>query len=338
MKNKRNDLIDIIKGIGIFLVVLGHQNTTLTQEIYSFHMPLFFFMSGIFHKNYSSYIEFIKRKIKTLMVPYFIFAISLFLFWFFISRNFGESNKIKVSILENFMGIFIGAEIKNISQIGWGATLWFLPCLFLVSNIYYFLNKLSIKKIIGINFILIIIAYFLLKLNIKYLNIWHFLTALFSVPFYSVGKILKDEIISEKVFNSEIIFILFFINIIVSKFNGKIDINMNIYNNLIMFYISAFSGILFLIFAIKKIKLKNKVIDFLGKNTLIIFAYHLRVNIIITILLTYILKLNLSDNLIIGIVLSIFQIILCLPLVYIFNRYLPFLMGKIKEQNRRKII
>lgn len=330
MKNKRNNLIDIVKGIGILLVVLGHQNTILTQEIYSFHMPLFFFLSGIFHKNYSSYIEFIKRKIRTLMIPYFVFATSLFLFWFFISRNFGESSKIEVSILENFMGIFTGAGIEGISKNNWGVVLWFLPCIFLVANIYYFLDKLSIKKIIGINFILIIIAYFLLRLNIKYLNIWHFLTALFSVPFYSIGKIMKDKIISEKDFNLGIIFILLFINIMVSKFNGKIDMNMNMYNNLIMFYISAFSGILFLVFFIKKIKLKNKVIDFLGKNTLIIFAYHLRVNIIITILVTYILKLNLADNLIIGVILSIFQIILCLPLIYIFNRYLPFLIGKSK--------
>ena len=46
----RSNFIDIVKGIGIFLVVLGHQNTILTQEIYSFHMPLFFFLSGIFIK------------------------------------------------------------------------------------------------------------------------------------------------------------------------------------------------------------------------------------------------------------------------------------------------
>ena len=71
-------------------------------------------------------------------------------------------------------------------------------------------------------------------------------------------------------------------------------------------------------------------INFLGKNTLIIFAYHLRVNIIITILVSYILKLNLSGDLITGIVLSIFQIILCLPIIYIFNSYFPYLIGKKK--------
>ncbi len=130
----RSNFIDIVKGIGIFLVVLGHQNTILTQEIYSFHMPLFFFLSGIFHKNYNSYTEFINRKFKTLIIPYFTFAISLFLFWFFISRNFGKSSMIEISILKNFMGIFLGAGIEKISTINWGATLWFLPCLFLVIN------------------------------------------------------------------------------------------------------------------------------------------------------------------------------------------------------------
>ena len=43
--------------------------------------------------------------------------------------------------------------------------------------------------------------------------------------------------------------------------------NTNMYNNFIMFYTSAFSGIFFLIFFIKKIKIENKIINFLGKNT-----------------------------------------------------------------------
>lgn len=47
---KRDSVIDIAKGIGIFLVVFGHVPLPmdLITPIYLFHMPLFFFLSGMF--------------------------------------------------------------------------------------------------------------------------------------------------------------------------------------------------------------------------------------------------------------------------------------------------
>lgn len=51
-KEERNQIIDISKGLGIFLVVWGHViNNQANIYIFSFHMPLFFFLSGLFHRN-----------------------------------------------------------------------------------------------------------------------------------------------------------------------------------------------------------------------------------------------------------------------------------------------
>ena len=51
----RNSSIDVAKGIAIILVVLGHSiaepTVPLNKFILSFHMPLFFFLSGIFSGN-----------------------------------------------------------------------------------------------------------------------------------------------------------------------------------------------------------------------------------------------------------------------------------------------
>ena len=47
MEDKRLDYLDIAKGIGILLVVLGHiygNNNVFHVWIYSFHMPLFYFI------------------------------------------------------------------------------------------------------------------------------------------------------------------------------------------------------------------------------------------------------------------------------------------------------
>ena len=53
---KNNDnRINILKGIGIFTVVFAHNNYSIWGEyIYTFHMPLFFFISG-FLENPNKY-------------------------------------------------------------------------------------------------------------------------------------------------------------------------------------------------------------------------------------------------------------------------------------------
>ena len=45
---ERDIRIDILKGIGIILVVWGHATAILIKEICIFHMPLFFFLAGMF--------------------------------------------------------------------------------------------------------------------------------------------------------------------------------------------------------------------------------------------------------------------------------------------------
>ena len=53
--NKRLDNLDVAKGIGILLVIFGHCQLgwigSVHSLIYSFHMPLFFFISGVCFSN-----------------------------------------------------------------------------------------------------------------------------------------------------------------------------------------------------------------------------------------------------------------------------------------------
>lgn len=47
--SKRIDWVDVAKGVGIFLMVMGHSSMpdAVNRWIYSFHMPLFFLLSGL---------------------------------------------------------------------------------------------------------------------------------------------------------------------------------------------------------------------------------------------------------------------------------------------------
>lgn len=55
VENKRIAYIDIAKGIGILFVMLGHclysEESPIRLFIYSFHMPLFFVLSGMTYKT-----------------------------------------------------------------------------------------------------------------------------------------------------------------------------------------------------------------------------------------------------------------------------------------------
>ena len=73
-KKQRIEYIDIAKGICIILVVYAHIDTTILDYkigifFDSFRMPLYFFLSGLFFKQYSGIFEFTIKKINNLIVP-----------------------------------------------------------------------------------------------------------------------------------------------------------------------------------------------------------------------------------------------------------------------------
>lgn len=67
---RRLSWLDILKGIGIILVVIGHiyLNPTVRDWLYSFHMPLFFLAAGLLYKE-KPIVTDIKRRIKTIVIP-----------------------------------------------------------------------------------------------------------------------------------------------------------------------------------------------------------------------------------------------------------------------------
>lgn len=82
MSNRDID-IDIVKGLTICLVFLGHAiqfssgenciNNPFWAFIYSFHMPLFALLSGIFfsHSRTNTFTQYVKKKSIRLLLPCF---------------------------------------------------------------------------------------------------------------------------------------------------------------------------------------------------------------------------------------------------------------------------
>ena len=71
-QNNRLKWVDVFKGILIVLMVVGHTANPIIKYIYAFHMAAFFFISG-YTTNYDKYTlyEYVKRKFKLLVIPFF---------------------------------------------------------------------------------------------------------------------------------------------------------------------------------------------------------------------------------------------------------------------------
>lgn len=121
--------IDILRAIAIIFVVIGH---TLTEGevqtyFYSFHIPLFFFISGMLFKNKEEkFATFLIKKIKQLLVPYFCFGIVSILIYAilgkFAANSLGRGN-IDGNILTNVIGLLYGSA--KTGHLKYNLPLWF---------------------------------------------------------------------------------------------------------------------------------------------------------------------------------------------------------------------
>lgn len=74
--NNRIVFVDLAKGICICLVVLYHVYGEIAGRVFEitnmFRMPLYFVLSGLFFKPYSSFNSFTKKKTNKLLIPLII--------------------------------------------------------------------------------------------------------------------------------------------------------------------------------------------------------------------------------------------------------------------------
>ena len=71
---KRETWIDFLRGTGIILVMLGHCWPPFSKQIYGFHMPLFFLLSGYLFSHYEKlcFKDLIKKLAVRLLIPYYV--------------------------------------------------------------------------------------------------------------------------------------------------------------------------------------------------------------------------------------------------------------------------
>lgn len=74
----RKQWVDILKGVLIIMVVLGHSYFEYSKYIYWFHMPVFFMLSGcVFRAPKIKIFEWVKNSLIKYMIPFCVWWISL---------------------------------------------------------------------------------------------------------------------------------------------------------------------------------------------------------------------------------------------------------------------
>lgn len=317
--------LDILKGIGIILVVLGHTGISGLPYIYiyTFHMPLFFFISGCFFKNIKLS-SMLAKRVQTLLIPYISFSF-LFLIGYTIVGCFDGS-----SIMDSFFRVLSTFNLLDEDCKYLYRTIWFLLCLFEINIMYALLSKLSrIYKTLGVLVCWILGAY------LRGIDIPIFLdSALSCILYYHIGY----EFFSLGFYKRDISkAIPWFVLILLSVAIVILLPNVNLSRNEYPLYLPllALAYIINLYYLIKAIlsvmpSFIDKILTILGKDTLLILGFH-RFYFIIFETLFPLIGLG-------GLISCGIKFIIVFPLIYLIKKtivtYCPVFVGKAKILNR----
>jgi len=329
--------IDVIKGILILLVVFHHTPFNVKGDfplwgykwwntfIIGFFMPAFFVVTGYCTNFNSSFKSFFLKNIKTILLP--SFCLYYFNHWI---QDF------KLYFLEDadwltwshFLSPGIGTYIKD------GGYYWFLSALFFAKIVFYGVRLFTSKQIYQLTVLLLLMFVGVICANLHCVaNYFFWQQALILSFFLPIGIFLRSyqKFIDKYGGYLSCVYlfsICFFIiwDWKIPSLTRTIDIS---FNNIPLFIVFSLSGTVTIWWVSQKLR-KCSILEYWGKNTIVIYAFNFSVLGLISSILysIYIPNNLLAHNCLFGLVLVISLAVLT-SLAYLFNtNYLRYLLGK----------
>lgn len=300
-----------MKGVGILLVILGHCmlfENPINRIIYSFHMPLFFILSGyVYNIKYKDLQkEFIFKKLKMLLY-YFILPTSIFMLITPLFFKLGFYNHSFTNIPENYNYIdLIIQYLKSLIYLDnlplLVAQVWFVRTLVIDLISFNFINRLLKTNILKKQLIISII-YFSIFLFLQYRgfsNLW--VNIFLSYPFIYIGYLFKEKNILSKLDNifknKQLNFISIIIIVIFMFFFGILYPKniIDFYSSQLesLFYLSIMLPVgLLLTYFISKV-FNEYILNFFGKNSVKVLIIHGVILKFITFCIIYLMNVDLN--------------------------------------------
>lgn len=176
--------IDIVKGVTILLVILGHcfcthplnldeQLPMLARVVRSFQMPLFFVASGFLFSNKGGFGVFIKKKASRLVVPYLAFGfLSITLRYIFSSFTNGGT----ITWIDSLLKLLNGEYY------------WFLYTLLLVMILMQLLNRQKFIYAVSVSCVVLCLLTDARSINIMTLG-----KVVYYLSFFGLGIWIKQN-------------------------------------------------------------------------------------------------------------------------------------------------
>ena len=275
---QRLNWIDMAKGYGMLLIIAGHlgdfgEFAFLKIWIFSFHVPLFFFLSGYVFKDDGGFFAFLKKKLRSLIIPYFCLGIPIIIFkclWEYRNGTFTADYATK---------LLIGFIIQKRN---WA--IWFISCLFVLNILFYFS-----KRILKTNLLLSVFSVICVTLGALYYYLggkfifWNIDAAFMAFPFFFAGYYYRQVYSGLKSFLAKkyrlllLSLLLITVNISLCHLNFSISgrwFNMydSRYGLVPITYISAFAGIGIALIISELTLLKT--VRYIGENSILYLAWH----------------------------------------------------------------
>src|SRR5699024_6365682 len=244
-------------GIAILLVIPGHcigsLDDTGNKVILSFHMPLFFFISGFCARKEKVFLDYLMKKVKGLLIPTIKFGV----FDTLVDLVSGEINR--ETLADNFFG-------------------WFLLVLFYVSIIFYIIQKLGFEKKMYIRLLTYVIDFLSVVIvdRLQIITLPHFEIIPMALFFFMCGyhcKISYSRLTKSNNIIFDIWILLIPIGIICSSYNAPVAMYLNDYGNIFLFFMDAFIGIVVVCKIGGRIQ-NNQLLIWFGQNTIYFYVLH----------------------------------------------------------------
>lgn len=333
-EKKRIIWIDQLRGLAFYTVILGHMSIGkgLKNWMYSFHMPLFFMISGLnlnVERIYkTSFKDFTLRLAKKMLVPYLWLQMLSFVLRYAVSLL----NHKPVPVRDYLIGIIVG----NNNIIGAPSNpLYYVLLLFLAQVGLWFVIRIAKadKGLIGVILsILSLGSVCLQKIDIP----WHVNVVPTAMLLIFIGRLLMDAYLplSEKLqkMNRGLYFgicaVLLGVGYVLSRYNGRISIHGNYYGKeFVIFLVCAVASSVAIAMLVMLLP-ESKALTFIGANTFFYMGIHKPL-----LLLFEAVAGKYDDHpvfLIVGSLVCFFGLI---PVAWLFSKFMPYTCGNnIREE------
>lgn len=330
---KRLVWVDYMKAFSIMAVVLFHTQIApeIRTAVYLVCLPAFFFSAGMFTNTRLSPKEFFLRKTLRLLIPYLIWGLLTWVFWFFLLPRFSPTYSSTVTWWQPLVGMLHGRG----SEIDHNVPLWFLCCMMSLEWIYYLICRLKRPSVRWVAIISIAVMGCVLA-HFGQNWVWGISAACIILPLYAVGAeyqtFFKENIRSLKAYIRIPVFLISLAGLWVGyTYNGDIALCDSVIGNPGLYYLTVFSAVglwIPIALLLEKSQLPLRVLRYMGQNTLLILCAHMSTFSIIKGIATLChIPFPFWATTAGSIVLCLSTVLLLLPLAYLIHRYCPWMIS-----------